>query len=125
MNAKGFAALSAVLVIMAILSLVLVVGVTLSIGSGRSGLELASSERALALTEGCVEDALRRLRADATYTGGALVFPEGECSVDVATDGSSYDLSVSAERDGYRRTVGITARRDLTKLVVVRWQEIP
>src|SRR5262245_19585598 len=120
----GFIALSAVLIISAVVLLVVTTVAFLSIGQGQAGLAQTFGENQWQLVDGCAEDALLKLRASALYLGGNITRPEGTCTVGVSSVGTTYTLVVSTTDNNYRRTVKIVATRALTVVTVTSWLEI-
>jgi len=122
-NQRGFIAIVSILVISAaVLSIAMTVSM-LSIGQTQSALSVSKGEDTLSFVEGCAEDALLKLRASATYSGGNITRPEGTCTVSVSSVGSIYTLNISTNSTTYNKTIEIVANRG-SSLAITSWKEI-
>lgn len=107
---SGFAALSSVLILSAVV-LTIALSVTLiSVGTSQNSLALQQSMQAKTLVESCVEDVLFRIRADSNYAGTSVTLPTGTCTVAVSKAGSVYTLVISSVGT-YVRTANVQATR--------------
>lgn len=120
---KGFIAIVSVLVISAAVLAIAVTVSTLSIGQEQSSYSLTKGEETLSFIEGCAEDALLKLRASPSYSGGNIIRPEGNCTVSVYQAGNIYTLNVSTLSTNYKRTVQIVANRG-SQVTITSWKEI-
>lgn len=120
---KGFVALTSVLVISAVVLSVAITVSMLAIGQGQSSLALTKGEETLSFVEGCTEDALLKLRASASYSGGSITRPEGTCSVNISNVGTIYTLTVTTADLIYKRTVEVVAVRG-GSITITSWKEI-
>ena len=120
---RGFVAISTVLIISFV---VLAASINLSllgIGEGQASLSLAKGAETWSFVDGCAEDALLKLRNNASYAGGNVTRPEGTCTVSVSQAGSVYTLTVSTNATLYKRTVEIVANRG-GNITITSWKEI-
>lgn len=121
---QGFVAISVVLIV---ISVVLAVGTTitlLSVGEAQSGLVLFQGEDNLNLIEGCVDDAMLKIRSDSTYAGGALNRPEGSCTVTVNFPHPNWNITVSASSNSIQRSVQVIFVKNPTGISLTSWKEI-
>jgi hypothetical protein len=95
----------------------------LGIGEGQASLSLAKGAETWSFVDGCAEDALLKLRNNASYAGGNVTRPEGTCTVSVSQAGSVYTLTVSTNATLYKRTVEIVANRG-GNITITSWKEI-
>ena len=119
----GFIAITSVLIISAVVLAITISVSMLSLGQGQAGLALTKGEEALSFVDGCAEDALLKLRASSTYTGGNITRPEGTCTVTITSVGSTYTLTVSTADILYKRTVRIVANKG-SAITITSWKEI-
>lgn len=113
---KGFIAILTVIALLAF-SLSLVAAVTyLSIDESQSGLVLAKGQAAFQLAAGCAEDALLLASRDAEYAGGTYGYLDGTCTVDVAKDGTAWELVVTGQKDAFGRGIRIAIERVPTEI---------
>ncbi len=104
---KGFIAVLTVIALLAFsVSLILGVGYR-SLDAAQESLALAHGAAALALTDACVEDALLLVKRDAEYSGGVYAYLGGTCQVDVSQDGVTWNMSISATKDGFTRSAQV------------------
>lgn len=121
-NRKGFLAMSTVLIVSAV-TLSIAIAVSLSgIGEGKTGLLHWQGSNALYLAEGCMEDALLKLRTSASYTGGTITRPEGSCTVTV-TGAGTYTVTVAATNATSTRQIQAVATRS-GKVAISSWKEL-
>lgn len=120
---KGFIAMTSVLIIAAV---VLVIGVSvtmLSIGEGQSGLTLFKGEETLTLVEGCMEDALLKIRQDINYSGGSISRPEGTCLITLSKTGNTWTINSTTVLSQYKRTIQAIVNRG-GSISISSWKEI-
>lgn len=126
-NTKGFIAITTILIISAVtLGIATTVALT-SIGEGQASFALTKGENTLAFVEGCAEDALLKIRSNASYAnpGPALITrPEGTCSVNVVS-GSPNTATITTQDPVYKRTIQILYTRSASGVVISSWKEIP
>lgn len=94
MHCRGFAALIVITVIGAAALLIAISSSLLGIGALNEVYIAERGHEAFYAADGCVEEALRRLRLNASYTGGTITFPQlsASCTVTVT------DLGFGARR---------------------------
>lgn len=119
---KGYAALASVIVIAA---LVIVIGITVSLTSineVQTSLSSKKSDESLDFVEGCVEEALLRLRNDSAIPT-QIPLPEGTCNVTIESQsGTNWLITVDGELDNHAKSLEIDITRD-TSVVVNSWLE--
>ena len=120
---KGFIALTSVLVISVVVLSITLTIVYLSIGQGQSSLALSKGEDQLAFAEGCMEDALLKVRANSSYAGGSITRPEGTCAITVSQVGNVYTITSAGITTAYKRTIQAVATRG-SSIVITSWKEI-
>ena len=120
---NGFIALTSILVISVVILSITLTVVYLSVGQGQSSLAITKGEDQLNFVEGCMEDALLKIRANASYAGGTITRPEGSCSITVSQVGNIYTVNSTGSVLNYKRTVQVNATRSST-IVINSWKEI-
>jgi len=122
-NKNGYIALSAVLVIMAV---VLIIGTSvslLSINDVQSALSSKKSEESLHLVEGCAEDALLRLNENNSIPL-IIIIPEGSCSVTINSQtGNNWIFTIAGTVNNYKKSIQISAVRN-SNVSVTSWIEL-
>ncbi len=124
---RGYIALITVLIVMAVtLSIVTTVS-HLGIGEAQSGLSLYKGEGTLTFVEGCVEDAMLKIRANPLYNGTQITRPEGTCTITYYLNGAgptNWDITVSTTATSYKRSVRVKFTRSSTGITLTSWKEI-
>jgi hypothetical protein len=121
-NRRGFLAMSTVLIVSAVVIAIAVSTMYIGIGDGKTALIHWNGTNTLYLTEGCMEDALLKLRASASYTGGTITRPEGSCTVTVTGSGT-YTITVTSTNATTTRQVQAVATRT-SKVAITSWKEL-
>lgn len=124
---NGFIAISTILIISAVVLGIAVTVALSSIGEGQASLALTKGEQTLHFVEGCAEDALLKIRSNASYANPGPVTitrPEGTCSVSVSP-GSPNILTVTTEDTKYKRTIQIQYTRSSSGITMTSWKETP
>ncbi len=126
----GYILLLSILVIGTIASAVVASMILLGTSSARSALSIQQSADAIALSQGCTEYALMKLRIDPTY-GGSEVITQfqagGSCHV-LSTGGAGNDnriICTEAKVGVVTRRMEIIVQRLLPKTLIYSWQEVP
>ncbi len=118
----GYVAISIILILTAVVLGIIVTVAQLGIGEGQVSLALSKGEDTLHFVEGCMEDALLKIRSNVSYAGGTITRPEGTCSITVSTVGSTYTVTATTTATPYKRTVQAVAIRGTT-MSLTRWKE--
>jgi len=104
-NQKGYIALIAVLIIMAVtLSIGLSLNI-LSIGETQSGLLKQQSAQSFAIADSCLQEAYLRIERDNDYPGGSLNIGQGSCNITVVPQGADRIITVDSDVDGIIRKI--------------------
>ncbi len=118
----GYVTISIAIILTAVVLGIMVTVAQLGIGEGQVSLALSKGEDTLYFVEGCMEDALLKIRSNASYAGGTITRPEGTCSITVSTVGQTYTVTASTTATSYKRTVqAITVRSTFLGQIV--WNE--
>lgn len=121
---KGFIALTTVIVILAVVLIMTVSVSLLSVGEAQSGLSLYKGEDSLAFVEGCMEDALIKIRSNDAYAGGTITRPEGSCVITIVSHvGSNWTVTANSTDTKYVRKVQVTMVKS-SSIAITSWQEI-
>jgi hypothetical protein len=119
----GYVAISIMLILTAVILGIIVTVAQLGIGEGQASLALTKGEDTLNFVEGCTEDALLKIRSNAAYTEGTITRPEGTCSVNIITVGSTYTVTVTTTATQYRRTIQAIVNRSSSAVILTSWKE--
>jgi hypothetical protein len=95
-NQQGYIALIAVLIITAATLAISLSMNVISIGETQTGLIRQQSAQSFSLADACLQEALVRLKRDASFTDGGLKVNEGLCTITIIKDGSDRVITVAA-----------------------------
>ena len=126
-NSKGYIAISSVVIILAvILSLTITMSYS-AIGEAQSGLALFQGEENLQQVEGCVEDAMLKIRSN-PVTVASVTRPQGTCTINYTLSGpTNWDMTVtfqSTVSTNIRRSIKVVFVRNATGITLTSWNEI-
>jgi len=113
-NNKGFIAISSVLIILTVVTAMSLSVTMLSVGEGQGSFAQTKGRTNLSFIDSCVNDALLKLWASSTYTGGNVTYPTGTCVITVLESGGVYTITVTTNDTTYKKTVTLTATRTTT-----------
>lgn len=120
---QGFIAISTILVISVVVLAIALTVTYLAIGEGQTALAQSKGEDALQFSEGCMEDALLKIRSNPSYAGGTISRPEGTCTITVVKAGNVYTVTSTAAGTLYKRSIQVVVTR-ASSLVITSWQEL-
>ncbi|MEK7643551.1 MAG: hypothetical protein AAB372_03860 [Patescibacteria group bacterium] len=123
---KGVAALIIIFVIGGAAFLMVYRNAFLGLGELENGITYTGEQRMIAMTEGCMEEALLRLRRSATYTGGTLQITGGSCTISVTGAGSNRTITTTARMAGtspYCRQIESQVTRTGFTITLGTWVE--
>lgn len=104
-NNKGAIALTSMIILGAVITLIIVTIVLLGISSRFNTTRLSSHEFAFIKTEGCLEEALIQLNRDNAYVGDNYVIDDLSCAVTVS--GTTVDVAASLDEFHHDFTVEV------------------
>lgn len=121
---NGFVAITTVM-ILSVVVLAIAASVTyLSIGEAQSSLSLFKGEDNLNFVEGCAEDYLLKIRANASFPGGNITHLGTTCTINIVTGNPDWNIIVSSLDNSYQRKIEIIFTRNTTGIVLNSWREI-
>jgi hypothetical protein len=123
-NEEGVVALLVVVIICAVALLMSTGAARLGLGELEAGYTTQKSDQTLYSADGCMEEALERLRRDATYTGGSLNFTEGSCILTVVANGNLRTITASVTAGDYNKKIQVSATLGGAATVINTWSEI-
>ena len=124
---KGFVALISIIVISTVALGIAMSISLLGVGEARSALDFKRGNETLKIAEGCIEEALLRLRDNAGYTGDPLDVGDGSCTITISGTGADRTIDVEATITtpvDYIRNIRVTVKRTGNSINVVSWQEM-
>lgn len=127
---QGIVALSIVIVLGGVLVALATTVTYLSIGEAQSGFAHFKGNENLSFVEGCVEDAMLKIRSDSSYAGGTIGRPgtEGTCSITIISKTGSptvtWTVNATITSTAYKRTIQVVFNRASTGITLTSWKEI-
>jgi len=119
----GYIALTSVLVIASIIVTISLSISLLAISDNQMSLATNKSALILAVTEGCVENALLELNKDNSLPS-VINLPEASCNVTVNSQaGNNWDFTVSSSLNSYSKKIQVQVIRG-SQITVNSWQQI-
>ena len=120
---RGVAAL-VVIVLVAAAALIFVQGAAL-LGLGELDLGYTSQKgsEAFSVADGCMEEALQRMRLNAGYTGGLLNVSNGSCTITV-TGSNPYTLMVLGTTGNYNKRIEAAITLSGNVITINSWEEL-
>jgi len=115
-----------VVVIIGVGALILALGASLlGLGELDNAYVVDQSYETLSIADGCADEALRKLRTDAGYTGGSLSLGDGSCIITVSGVGSNKTIGIVSTVDEYNRRVEVDVTLGASNNVsVTRFEEV-
>lgn len=123
-NEKGMSALLVVVIVGGAALLMALGAARLGLGEMEMGYISQKGGEALYLADGCAEEAMERLRVDASYTGGVLNLDAGSCIISVAVNGAERVITVSALIGEFNKKIQIDAALNGEVITIDAWKEI-
>ena len=93
------------------------------IGEMDMGLGDAQSAEALAIADGCAQEALLRLSRASSYTGAVLSVGDGSCTIAVSDVGGDKDITVTSILDRWERVLSIRVRVSGSRITILSWRQ--
>jgi len=121
---KGYIAITTVLLISAVTLMIAVTVTLVSINEGQSSLASSKGEERLSFVDGCMEDAILKIRNSASYAGGTTTTPDGNCSITVSKVGSVYTVTASPADLTFMKKLQAVVTRGASTVTITSWQEI-
>lgn len=125
---EGYIALTTVLIVGVVASVIMVSLLTLGLGYTRSSNSEYLSIQAKTLANACAEDALRQIRANTSFTATntTINLGSGSCTYSVTnTGGTNRTIDVSGAAASVTRKLQIFITAISPKITISSWQEIP
>ena len=106
----------------------LTIGLSVALrGIGELDMGIAGSQtlKTFGIAEGCIEEALFQLSHDASYEGGLLSLGDGDCTIDVTSEGSERIINVTATMKRWTRKIEVRVDLAGPQVTILEWQQDP
>lgn len=118
---SGFILITTVLVLLALSVTLAAATLSFSLGSTSRSLALERGGRVLALADGCMDEALFRIRGNAAYDDETIDLGDTDCAVSVERTGDDYTVITEVVDDGHTRRVTAEVNRGASQLTLQSW----
>jgi hypothetical protein len=119
---KGIAALLTIVIVAAATLIMAYSSSLLGLGELELGHTSQKGEEAFAVADGCMEEALRRIRVNTSYTGGSLNVSNGSCTITVTGSGP-YTITVTGTVGDYNKKIATGVSVASRVLTINSWEE--
>lgn len=124
-NKNGAAALLTVVIIGAATLIMAFTASVLGLGELEMGYDAGQGGEAISLADGCMEEALQRLRMDVGYTGGSLSLSDGSCTIHVVSAAANRVITVTSTVGVYHNVIRMDVDIATTSEILVNsWEEL-
>ncbi|SRR6056297_585264 len=120
---NGAAALLLILIIGTSAFLMAFTAAQLGWGEMEMGHGYSRGKQALFLAEGCLDEALRRLKVDSSYSGETLSFGEKSCIIEVSGTGSTRNIVATGTAFSYTQRVEVDISLNGADININSWEE--
>lgn len=125
----GFVALTSVLVVSALVLFVATSISLLGIGEAKSSHDYYKGNETLKIAEGCMEEALLRIRKDSSYsgTGSTITIGNGACTISISGTGADRTATIEAEISGqplYRKRLEVNLKVTGNSVNIISYEEV-
>ncbi len=124
-NQQGAAAILTVVIVGAATLLMAYSASLLGLGELEMGYLAQKGEEAFYVADGCVQEAMHRLRKDSGYSGSSLNLGNGSCIISVAGSGSERAITVTGTLGVHTKTISTDLRLKTATApaAIILWQE--
>lgn len=124
-NQKGMVAILTIVIISASVLIMAISASLLGLGELDMGYTSQRGAEAFSIADGCVEEALRRIRLDEAYTStdASLFINQGACIMNVIGDDVKTITVIASTTDGYYKKIEVNISINDSVIVINSWKE--
>lgn len=125
-NNKGAAAILTVVIVGAATLLMAYSASILGLGELEMGYLSQKGEETFFLTDGCIEEAMHRLRKDNDYSGSTLNLGNGSCIISVSGSGLSRTITATGTIGVHTKVINteLLLNTSTTSARILSWDEV-
>jgi hypothetical protein len=124
-NKSGIALILVVIIVGAAALIIALNIALLGLGELDQGYTSQKGGEAFSFADGCMEETLRRLRIDNTYSGGTLNLPNGNCIINVTSNGDNRIIITTSTVHSHSKVLQMDVDMDGSNVITVNsWQEL-
>ena len=120
---RGVAALLTVVIIAAAVLIMAYTASILGLGELDMGYTSSQGTKSYVSADGCMEEALYRIRKNNSYTGGTLSLDNGSCIISVSGSDPDYSVAVTSTINNYTHNILSTITISNGVIIINSWQE--
>lgn len=122
-NEKGVAALLTIIIVAATTLIISCSVAFMGIGELDRGYTYQRGAEAFAVADGCMEEALRRIKLDISYNGGSLALGDGTCIIEVVANGAEHTITTTGAVDEYNKKIETKITLAGNIITINSWRE--
>lgn len=119
---RGVAALLTIVIVAAATLIMAYSASLLGLGELDLGYTAQKGEEAFSVADGCIEEALHRMRLNAGYTGGSLSLTNGSCTITVSGS-NPYTIGAIGTSGDYNKKLEAVITLTGNVITVDSWKE--
>jgi hypothetical protein len=121
---RGVAALLTIVIVSAAALVMAYSSSILGLGELDIGYSSNKGEEALSIADGCMDEAMRSIRLDTSYSGANLSQANGTCIISVVQSGSDRTITVTASTtDSYYKKIEVNITLTGNVITLNTWEE--
>jgi hypothetical protein len=121
---RGVAALLTIVIISAAVLVMSLSASKLGLGELELGYTSQKGTEALSAAEGCMDEALRQMRLNTSYSGDTLNLSNGSCTITVVTSGSDRTITVTGTVGDYNKKIQSNITLSGNVITLNSWIEV-
>jgi hypothetical protein len=121
-NQQGAALLLAVVILTAAVLVIAASVFSLGLGELDMGYTYQCGEETFAIADGCLEETLRRIKLNSTYSG-TLALGRGNCTIGVNSIGNQRIINVTASSTNCNKKIVATSTISNGEVILNAWSE--
>ncbi|OGH86236.1 MAG: hypothetical protein A2493_00815 [Candidatus Magasanikbacteria bacterium RIFOXYC12_FULL_33_11] len=121
---RGIMAIMMILIIGAAALILALSSIKLVVNDSQMSFTNQKGGEAFSVAEGCLEESLRRLRLNTSYTGEILNLSTGSCIIGVSSEGNDRIITVTGTAEDYTQRLQASVTLDGNVITLNSRQEI-
>ena len=122
-NQKGMVALLTIIIVSASTLIMAISSSLLGMGELDLGYTTGRAGETLVLADGCLEEALWKIKKNVSYSGESLVLSNGSCIINVASNGNDRTITVIGTVENYNKKIEVNLTLSGNQITINSWRE--
>ncbi len=123
-NNNGIAALLVVVIVSAVTLIMSYGSLFLGLGEVEMSYINDRGKEAFFIADGCMEEALQRIKMDINYSGGSLNLGSGSCTINISGAGSGRTIVVIGSMGKYNKKIQSDITLSGNVITIDSWKEL-